>query len=96
MNLLNTNIAQAQSLVDALLQENPDFPLWRSIKNQLDFIESDFEVSGSFKKKSDLEMVKRIILGVQSIREVEPGNPELSDLLCEIDYQYKKLYGLVK
>ncbi|UUA74888.1 immunity protein Tsi6 family protein [Cellvibrio sp. QJXJ] len=87
---------KAQSIVDALLQKNPDFPLWRSIKNQLDFIESDFEVSGSFKSNSNIEMVRNIILGVQSIREVEQGNPELSDLLCEIDYQYKKLYGLVK
>ena len=70
--------------------------MWRSIKNQLDFIEGDFEVSGSFKSNSNIEMVRNIILGVQSIREVEQGNPELSDLLCEIDYQYKKLYGLVK
>ncbi len=96
MILLNTNIAQAKSLVDVLLQVDPDFPLWISIKNQLDFIENDFDENGVFKKSADMERVKKIILGVQSIREVEPGNPQLSDLLCEIDYQYKKLYGLIK
>lgn len=96
MNALKTNIMKARSLIDVLVQENPGFPLWNSINAQLGFIENDFDAEGNFRKNADVEMVKKIILGVQSIREIEPGNPELSDLLCEIDYQYKKSYGLIK
>lgn len=86
------NAKKAKSIVSDFEQENPDFGLWKSISAQLDFILDDFDASGNFKKSSDMERVKKIILGVQAIREIEAGNPELADLLCEIDYHYKKLY----
>jgi hypothetical protein len=94
MNILNVDISIAKALIADLLLENPDFGLWKSISAQLEFIADDFDEDGNFKNSANVENVKKIILGLQSIREIEPGNPELSDLLCEIDYQYKKLYFL--
>ncbi len=61
---------------------------------QLEFIADDFDEYGNFKNSADVEKVKKIILGLQSIREIEPGNPVLSGLLCEIDCQYKTIYFL--
>lgn len=65
-----------------------------SIINQLDFIKDDLEKSQPFIPTANNADVERIILGVQAIREIEAQNEELSDLLCDIDYEYKKLYGI--
>jgi hypothetical protein len=65
-----------------------------SITKQLDFIKNDLERSKPDLLKANKEDVQRIILGVQAIREIEPQNEELADLLCDIDYEYKKLHGI--
>jgi hypothetical protein len=65
-----------------------------SIRNQLVFIKNDLEKSQPFTPKANKADVERIILGVQAIREIEAQNEELADLLCDIDYEYKKLYGI--
>lgn len=65
-----------------------------SINNQLDFIKSDLEKSQPFIPQAKKADVERIILGVQAVREIESQNEELADLLCDIDYEYKKLYGI--
>jgi hypothetical protein len=65
-----------------------------SIKNQLSFIKDDLEQSQPFALKADRADVQRIILGVQAVREIESQNEELADLLCDIDYGYKQLYGI--
>jgi hypothetical protein len=90
--ILNTN--KAKDVLAKLEKENPDFNLWHSISSQLNFILDDFDSSGNHKKQASKERVKEIIIGVQAIREIDAGNPKLADLLCEIDYEYKKLYGL--
>lgn len=87
-------IQKAEDILRKLEKENPDFNLWHSISAQLNFILDDFDSNGNLKKEADKERVKELILGVQAIREIEPGNPELADLLCDIDYEYKKAYGL--
>lgn len=66
----------------------------KSIRNQLDFIKNDLEKSQPYTPKAKKADVERIILGVQSVREIESQNEELADLLCDIDYEYKKLYGI--
>lgn len=65
-----------------------------SINNQLDFIKNDLEKSLPFTPQANKADVERIILGVQAVREIESQNEELADLLCDIDYEYKKLYGI--
>ncbi len=84
----------AKNILGKLEKENPGFNLWHSISSQLNFILDDFDSSGNHKKQASKERVKEIIIGIQAIREIDAGNPELADLLCEIDYEYKKLYGL--
>jgi len=59
MSSLNINITQAKSIIDALIQENSDFPLWHSIRAQLEFIGHDFDEDGAFKNSADLEVVKK-------------------------------------
>ena len=86
---------KAKLEIDILRKESPSFSLWDSISSQLDYILNDFDSSGNFKKTSDVSRVKQIIIGVQSVREIESGNSKLADLLCEVDYEYKELYGLV-
>ncbi len=86
---------KARLILTDLERENPKYLLRKSISAQLDFILDDFNSAGEPKKAADKESVKKIILGVQAVREIEVGNPKLADLLCEIDYEYKKLYGLV-
>ena len=93
MNILFT-AKKAHDVLAKLEKENPDYNLWRSISSQLKFILDDFDLSGNHKKEADTERVKEIIMGIQAIREIDAGNPELADILCEIDYEYKKLYGL--
>ncbi|MGR8929557.1 MAG: immunity protein Tsi6 family protein [Gammaproteobacteria bacterium] len=88
------NVKKAKETVYTLLEENPDFDLWKSIYAQLDFILSDFDSTGKHKRMANKDRVREIILGVQAIREIEAGNPELADLLCNIDYEYKKYYGV--
>ena len=85
---------KAKDVLSKLEKENPDYNLWRSISSQLNFILDDFDSSGNHKKEADKERVKEIIMGIQAIREIDAGNPELADILCEIDYEYKKSYGL--
>lgn len=89
---LNTN--KARKIIIKLEVQHPDFSLWKSISKQIKFILDDFDSSGKQKKIADKERVKQLILGVQAVREIEAGYPELADLLCEIDYEYKKTYGL--
>ena len=85
---------EAKNIIAKLEEENPDYNLWHSISSQLNFILNDFDSSGNHKKEANTSRVKEIIMGVQAIREIDAGNPELAELLCEIDYEYKKLYGL--
>ncbi len=85
---------KAKNILSKLEKENPDYNLWQSISSQLSYILNDFDSSGNHKKEAVKERVQEIIMGVQAIREIDAGNPELADLLCEIDYEYKKLYGL--
>ena len=85
---------KAKDILTELEKENPGFNLWTSISAQLNFILNDFDSSGNHKKDANKNRVDELILGVQSIREIEPGNPELSELLCDINYEYKKLYDL--
>ena len=94
MNIFS-NTKKAKLVITDLERKNPSFSLWKSISAQVDFILGDFEDSGKPKKIADKERVKSLILGVLAVREIEAGNPKLADLLCEIDYEYKKLYGLV-
>ena len=96
MESIYSNTLNAKSKITDLTQENNSFPLWNSILAQLNFIENDFEPNGNCKNSANKEKVSKIILGVQAIREIEPGNPELADLLCKIDYEYKKHYGLIE
>jgi len=93
MNIL-LKTKKAHDVLTKLEKENPDYSLWRSISSQLNFILDDFDLSGNHKKVADKDRVKEIIMGIQAIREIDAGNPELADILCEIDYEYKKLYGL--
>lgn len=95
MNIFK-NSKKANDILSKLKIDNPDFRLWDSLHNQIEFILSDFDTIGNFKKSARTEDVKKIIIGVQAIREIEQGNPSLADLLCEIDYEYKKAYGLNK
>jgi len=94
MNLFESTQA-ANKEVSKLIAENPDFALWQSLYNQIGFIQQDFDEKGVFKKRAELERVSELILGIQAVREVEANNPELAELLCDIDYEYKSLYGLV-
>jgi RNA recognition motif-containing protein len=66
----------------------------KSITNQLDFIKNDLEKSKPYTPTANRKDVERIIIGLQAVREVESQNEELADLLCDIDYEYKKLYGI--
>jgi len=86
---------KAKLEIDDLRNESPSYNLWSSISSQLDFILDDFDTSGGFKNQAAVERVKQIIIGVQAVREIEPRNMQLADLLCGIDYEYKKLYSLV-
>ncbi len=95
MKSIYENTIDAKSKIIDLIKENGAFPLWNSILAQLNFIEDDLSPDGNIKSSAELEEVKKIILGVQAIREIEPGNSELADLLCKIDYDYKKYYGLI-
>ena len=65
-----------------------------SIVSQLDFIKNDMKNSGPDGPSAKKQDVERIILGLQAIREIESQNEELSDMLCDIDYAYKKLHGI--
>ena len=85
---------EAKGIITRLEKENPDYNLWHSISSQLDFIINDFDIHGNPKRTADKESVKEIIIGVQAIREIDAGNPELAELLCDVDYEFKKLYGL--
>jgi len=85
---------KAKNILSQLEKQNPDYNLWKSISSQLNFVLNDFDSSGNHKKEAVKERVKEIIMGIQAIREIDAGNPELADLLCEIDYEYKKSYGL--
>lgn len=62
---------------------------------QLDFIFRDYDSEGICLGAASLDRVSQIILGLQAVREIEPGNPEFEKLLCEIDFFYKRQYGLV-
>lgn len=86
---------KAKLEIESLKIESPGYKLWDSILSQINFILDDFDKVGGFKNKASVDRVKQIILGVQAIREIEPGNMSLADLLCEIDYEYKKLYNLI-
>ena len=65
-----------------------------SITNQLSFIKNDLEKSQPYTPNENKSDVQRVILGVQAVREIESQNEELSELLCDIDYEYKKLNGV--
>ncbi|HFB65138.1 MAG TPA: hypothetical protein ENJ60_06315 [Aeromonadales bacterium] len=93
MNIL-LKTKKAKDILAKLEKENPDYNLWHSISSQLNFIIDDFDAYGNQKKEADKKRVKEIIMGVQAIREIDSGNPELADMLCEIDYEYKKSYGI--
>jgi hypothetical protein len=87
-------INAARIIADEIYKKSQNFPIINSIKYQLDFIADDFDCSGNFKFTAAKENVERLILGVQAVREIEPIYPEFADLLCEIDYEYKCLYGI--
>ncbi|MGI9283267.1 MAG: immunity protein Tsi6 family protein [Endozoicomonas sp.] len=95
MNLFN-DINSALAEVQQQRIENPDYSLWKSIEAQLRFMLNDFDDKGKCRKSANLERVDAIIIGVQAIRELDTGNPQLSDLLCNIDYNYKKIYHIKK
>ena len=94
MNTLYKQLLNAKNIIALLEQENPTYGLWNSIAAQLEFIAQDFDSLGNFKHSADEQRVKDIILGVQAIREIDASQPDFADLLCEIDYQYKKLYNI--
>jgi hypothetical protein len=94
MSNIFLEVSKAKKIVLVLLQENPSYNLWMSVAAQLDFIFQDFDDDGVFLKSAKLERVSDLILGLQAVREIEAGNPELADLLCEIEYSYKMQYGI--
>lgn len=88
------NIESAAIIINSRFAGLKLTPTIESIKNQLDFIKNDLEKSQPDILIASKADVQRIILGVQAVREIEPLNEELADLLCDIDYEYKKLYGI--
>jgi hypothetical protein len=93
IDILN-KIEQASQIIRKQLPSSKLTGTMESIKNQLGFIKNDLEQPQPFTPKADKADVQRIILGVQAVREIESQNEELADLLCDIDYEYKKLYGI--
>ncbi|MBB3167495.1 immunity protein Tsi6 family protein [Simiduia aestuariiviva] len=87
-------IENAKRQIDSLLLKNPNYQLLQSIHNQLLFIIGDFDENGKILKKNKKNDVEKLILGVQAIRELDTSFPELSDLLCDIDFEYKGEYGI--
>lgn len=94
MTELYLKIKKVEKIIVDLVANDPDFLLWKSILSQILYIVSDFDGFGICKKLADIEDVKKIILGLQAVREIESGNPDFADLLCDMDYEYKSIYGV--
>lgn len=92
IDLLNKSLETAKKIAK-LRRQAPDFQLWKSIEEQLNFIISDFSMAGGFLHQAKEERVSQIIMGLQAVRELEATDPALADLLCEINYEYKALYA---
>ena len=86
-----TDVDNALKIVENNLANMPEDNLMQSILAQLKFIKKDLScgIPGS-----DNSRRNEIIIGLQAVRELETSFPEFSDLLCEIDYDYKSLFGL--
>lgn len=94
MNNLFSKAISAKNTISKIRSQAPDFQLWKSIEAQLNFIISDFSDSGVFLNQADKDRVSQIIMGLQAVREIESSDPQLADLLCEIDYEYKSFYSI--
>ena len=92
-NKLFNKTLNAVKIIAGLRIQAPEFQLWKSIEEQLNFIISDFSIAGKFLHQANTERVNQIIIGMQTVREIESTDPALADLLCEIDYEYKTLYA---
>ena len=87
-------IGEAAQIINRQFSGSKLTETMQSIIKQLDFIKNDLEISQSGILKASKVDVQRIILGVQAVREIESQNEKLADLLCDIDYEYKKLHGI--
>ncbi len=90
-NKILSEVYDAIEVARKHLANTPEDNLMQSILAQLRFIEKDLTKGVPEKDHSKRN---EIIIGIQSIRELDDSFPELANLLCEIDYEYKTLYGL--
>jgi GTP1/Obg family GTP-binding protein len=92
-NLFN-KVEKASAIINNRFSTKKLSTTMESITKQLEFIKKDLENLQHGISKASKEDVQRIIIGVQAIREIESQSEELADLLCDIDYEYKKLHGI--
>nr|WP_174505707.1 immunity protein Tsi6 family protein [Acinetobacter sp. Marseille-Q1620] len=82
-------IQEARQLTLSRIQIAPDFIIFQSINNQLDYIQSVLE------GKCGKEKLKDINLGLYAVREFEESDPEFSEALKKVQYiVYKMVKGL--
>jgi Tsi6 len=74
-------------LIDGRLDVSPEYGMYHSIRAQLQFIQRTI-VAGA--KPTDDE-VDRLTLGIYAARELETTDPELADVLFEVEYLFKRL-----
>lgn len=80
-------VSTGQKMLSERMSAAPDFAIYESIKNQLEFIRSTVAAG---RKPSDDEK-ERLTIGVYAAREFESSDPDFANVLFDIAYLFKRL-----
>lgn len=80
-------IATGQKMVAERMAAAPDFEIFDSIKNQLDFIRTTVETG----RRPTNDEKERLTIGVYAAREFETNDPDFANVLFDIAYLFKRL-----
>jgi hypothetical protein len=80
-------ISTGEKMIAERLSAAPDFEIFESIKNQLEFIRKTVEPG----RKPTEDEKERLTLGIYAAREFETSDPDFANVLFDIAYLFKRL-----
>jgi hypothetical protein len=84
---LSNVVLKAQEMVSKRLKEVPNYGVYIHARDQLEGISAVLK-QGAIPNS---EQKKQIDIALMAVKELESTEPELADVLCMVDYIYKKL-----